>query len=443
MSEPSRTGARFTLVTSAHVCNNPRLVKEADALHAAGYRVRVVAMDVDRAARANDDLLMTQRPWPLRRVAAVRSGAAHGWLRWALSSLVQRFAWRVARAGWRNPTWVDRAYSRYVGALAAAASEEAADVVVAHNLEALPAAARASTRLAARLVFDIEDFHSGDVPQPERNQALVALLRDAESRYLPQCDALLASAQGIADEIVRRYDVRPPTVVLNAFPLADRSNSATDRLGARRESPSLYWYSQTIGPGRGLEEAIAGLGFSRTSAHLYLRGRVSDAYRKELTRLADASGVQAQLHFLAPAPADDMVALAAEHDIGLALEQPDTRNRQLCVTNKILTYLAAGIAVIATDTQGQREVMAGATGAGRLYPAGDAQAFARALSSLLESADALDTAHAASSAAAVRRYSWERERGVLIDALRRVAEQGTAAASFREPTGVKAREYAR
>ncbi len=38
---------RICLVTSAHVSYNPRLLKEADALHQTGYAVRVVAMELE------------------------------------------------------------------------------------------------------------------------------------------------------------------------------------------------------------------------------------------------------------------------------------------------------------------------------------------------------------------------------------------------------------
>jgi len=51
---------------------------------------------------------------------------------------------------------------------------------------------------------------------------------------------------------------------------------------------------------------------------------------------------------------DDLLSRIAEHDIGFAGEMPHCRSRDLTVTNKILQYLLAGLAVVASGTAGQR-----------------------------------------------------------------------------------------
>src|SRR2546422_9615422 len=49
---------------------------------------------------------------------------------------------------------------------------------------------------------------------------------------------------------------------------------------------------------------------------------------------------------------DSLVRLAAEYDVGLALEVPISENRIICMndlcTNKVFTYLMAGLAVAAS-----------------------------------------------------------------------------------------------
>jgi glycosyltransferase involved in cell wall biosynthesis len=110
----------------------------------------------------------------------------------------------------------------------------------------------------------------------------------------------------------------------------------------------------------------------------------------------------------------DLVPRAAEHDIGLALEQPVNRNRDLCATNKIFTYLLAGLAVAATDTTGQRWVMNAAPGAGFVYRPGDAAGLAAGLRQLLETPGALTAARAAAREAADRRFHFEAEAPGLV-----------------------------
>jgi hypothetical protein len=116
---------------------------------------------------------------------------------------------------------------------------------------------------------------------------------------------------------------------------------------------------------------------------------------------------------------DQLLPCIAEHDIGFAGEQPDCRSRDLTVTNKILHYLLAGLAVVASDTKGQREVAAQASGAVFLYPAGDIRALAATLDRLLGSPEALAQAKAAALAAAHDIFCWEHQERVLLDAIER------------------------
>jgi hypothetical protein len=51
-------------------------------------------------------------------------------------------------------------------------------------------------------------------------------------------------------------------------------------------------------------------------------------------------------------------------------EQGHTRNRNICVTNKLFTYLLAGVPFVATDTDGQRRVCEDLPEATRSVPSG-------------------------------------------------------------------------
>ena len=60
----------------------------------------------------------------------------------------------------------------------------------------------------------------------------------------------------------------------------------------------------------------------------------------------------------------------ADHHVGLALETGGTPNLALTVSNKICHYLQCGLAVAATNTVGQREVMSQVEHAGVMVPVG-------------------------------------------------------------------------
>ena len=112
-------------------------------------------------------------------------------------------------------------------------------------------------------------------------------------------------------------------------------------------------------------------------------------------------------------PNGELLSRISEHDIGLATEIPLIRNKDLTVSNKILHYLVAGLAVIATNTAGQREVAAQAPGAVFLYTSGNAAELASLLDGFLSSKDALFTAKRCSLVAAQRTFCWEHQEKIL------------------------------
>ncbi len=397
---------RVCLVTGGNVSTNPRLVSAADALHAAGHHVRVVAVDAlpDNAAR--DRAVMAHRAWRLDRVN-LRHGTLLGALNRATGAFLQAMSRRAYGAGVVRPRVVDRMISRYIGVLTEAAAAEPADVVIGYTFGALPAAVRASERLGAIAGFDIEDLHAGELPDEPHHAAAQRAVVDLESRYLPRCRTLTAASEGIADAVAAAYSVPRPLVVLNTFPLAERPAEPISHRGP----PSLYWYSAVIGTDRGIEDALGAMARLDVPVELHLRGSITPQYQAELQAQAARLGVEGRLFFWPQAPPPELVALAAQHDVGLALELGATRSRRIAVTNKLLVYLLAGLAVAATDIPGQRAILDDAPGAGFLYPPGDTAALAAGLRSLFAN---LAQAKAAARAAGERRFNWEAEAPRLV-----------------------------
>ena len=118
-------------------------------------------------------------------------------------------------------------------------------------------------------------------------------------------------------------------------------------------------------------------------------------------------------------PPDTMIDLCREHDVGLALERPVSRNATLLLSNKALTYLVAGVAVVATRTKGHEALAADLGDHAVWYEPGDVDALARGIERWARDPAALRDAKQAAWSAAVGRWHWEheRERGALLAAV--------------------------
>jgi glycosyltransferase involved in cell wall biosynthesis len=301
-----------------------------------------------------------------------------------------------------------------------AAERIKADLYIAHNIGALPAALGAARRRGAKLGFDAEDFHSGMSPQSEARPAVSLLTERLEKQILPQCNYVTAASPLIADMYASKYAIPKPTTILNVFPLEERPKVHRD--ASESTTLSLYWFSQTIGSGRGLEDVVRAMGMVKEqNIELHLLGDWQPRYKTELTKLATSVGLpRTRIQAYAPVPPSEMVKQAANYDVGLALEQSDSLNRDICLTNKIFTYLLAGNAVIATATSGQQKLIREIGKAGYCYEAGDVEKLAAQLRFWCMNRTALVSARQCAWSYGTDKFNWDLEKSKFLHVVKNV-----------------------
>jgi glycosyltransferase involved in cell wall biosynthesis len=407
--------ARVTIVTSGHPSSCPRMLKSADALAADGYDIRVIATRHEPWATETDRDVASRRSWVADTVDYRRgdSGSTYWWT---------GARYRAARAAVsaigpdRAPlSLVSRAFGRVHSELVRAIVADPGDLIYGGTTGALAAVAEAATQSGTPYALDLEDFHSGETAGADA-PLVDALAMRVEHAVLPGALFVTSASEAIAGAY-RNRDGLESTVIHNTFALPSRSPDE-GRLDPARLR--IYWFSQTIGPGRGLEDAILALGRAGAVAHLALRGRPHAGYLETITALAAAHAPGVEVAHLPPGPPDAMVDLARGYDIGLALEQMSPLGRQLCLTNKVFTYILAGAAVVITDTPGQRALAADLGRGAALVPPGDVEALAGAFARWAGDPAALDCARRTAWQAAARRWHWEHEaeRGALLALVR-------------------------
>lgn len=403
----SLAGKRICVITPGAIGSNPRVVKEADALESAGCQVTVIATRTLDRVDARDDTLMRRIRWDVQRID-LRSRRG-----WRLRRVPQVAA-RTVYSALGLESVANMAFSPFTQALHGVASKIAADLYMAHYPAALPVAAAAARRHGARYAYDAEDFHLGDWPETPVYEIERRLVRAIESRYLPGAAYVTAASPGIADAYAQAYDIKRPTVVLNVFPLAQAPAAATAK-GSAEPGPSIYWFSQTVGPDRGLECAVQAISLARTAPHLYLRGTPAAGYVERLAGLAEDVGAAGRVHLLGPAAPDDMERLAATYDVGLVSETAHTGARQTCLTNKLFSFLLAGTPPLLSDTPAHRVFAPDAGLSDLIYPRENAAALAGLIDKLLGDPVRLAETRSRCARLARQRYNWDRESGTLIE----------------------------
>ena len=396
---------KICLVSPGHIASNPRLVKEANSLVNAGYDVRVVAGDTAPFVRPLDQSLLSSVTWTCDLVG-LGTRPVYMWRK-----LKQKLARAAFQFGLKNIHIAMWAHSPMSDSLAQVAIAQPADLYIAHCLAALPAVVIAAQRHNAKLGFDAEDFHVGELAEISDNKLEIAIRDYIERTLLPSCDYLTAASPMIASAYRKRYEVEIEPI-LNVFPLSE-APIKIEKIN-RKERFSLYWFSQTIGANRGREPIIYAMGQMKTPVDLYLRGMPTVGYTDVLTQLAHQVGVSDRIHLLPSAPPSDMARLASDYDIGLSIEPGRDTNNKICLGNKIFTYLLAGLPVIMSKTPAQQELSLQLAEAAILIDIDDPNAIALTLDTFFSNLSNIETSRTVAWELSRRVYNWDMEKNKFL-----------------------------
>jgi hypothetical protein len=374
----------IAILTQSHLCRNPRVVKEAVALSNAGYQVSV------NTVWSSSDLLQQDKK--------LISG----------TSIVYQPFVNIA-ADMVSP--LQRHFLRK-------SKSVQADLIIGH----LEMGVFCGAELAAsgkKVGFDMEDWYSEDLLPDARRTRPVQLLKRAEAKAFKHGCYTTTTSEVLASELQKAFGGKTSGVIYNVFPAKELEMLDGKKLDRKDHSrPSLYWFSQVTGPGRGLEFLIDAIRFVQKPIQLHLRGMVSEGYKKELiAKFPFDKGHWLFFHDLVP-PAQ-LLSRMAEHDIGFALEERAPLSRDLTITNKILHYLLGGLATIGTPTLGQQEAQRKVPAAIKLLPENASrEGLARVIQELVSDDASLLQARKKARQAALETFCWEKQEPVFLDIVR-------------------------
>jgi glycosyltransferase involved in cell wall biosynthesis len=400
---------RICILTQSHLCRNPRVVKEANALADAGHDVTILTTFSDATLLEEDLKLIDTARIKLKGIVNIIPGQTSKLYR-LKERIKRRLAGEfIARLGWENVYALGYDYRANLKA----AFREDADLYTCHQ-EISTVIGCKLMKHGRKVAFDFEDWYSHDLlPAANRTRPL-KLLEKYERYALKHAPLVYTTSNSMAVAMAEFFGSAVPKVLHNVFPLAERKlldGAFKDRKDTER--PSIHWYSQTIGPGRGLEFLAESLHLVDVPVDLHLRGNLFGDFGEQLrNKFPHEKGHRIFFHELVPH--NELLSRIAEHDIGLATEEytPDSRN--LTITNKILQYLLAGIAVVASDTSGQKEVAEAAPDAVALFKNKNKESFVAALNSFLKNPDKLKQAKTKALQYAENRFCWERQKHKLV-----------------------------
>jgi glycosyltransferase involved in cell wall biosynthesis len=399
---------KICLITPGSIASNPRLVKEAQALIQAGYKVHLIFTQyLDFIADFDADILKNNPQWAYDILD--RTGKNK---KLRLPNMVAIACHKICRmlllSGKKSDFILTRAINRYFSWQLQKAVKTKADLYIAHNLAALPVAVSAAKKNKAKCGFDMEDFHRNETADDPNNPD-VKLKIFLEEKYIPQTNYITSSSLPITGLYQKIFPFRKIVTVLNVFPIIKEVQSP---IAKTDKTLKLFWFSQTIGLNRGLQDALSALKILENEPielHLlgFLGDKTSIGFDKIITYLKFKK--KPNIFFYKQINPDQLPIFAAQFDVGLALEPGFCINNNAALSNKIFTYLQSGLAIAASDTTAQKQFLNQNPTLGFCYEKGNGQQLATILKRFFTKPDLLQETKLAAFQAARNNLNWETE----------------------------------
>lgn len=386
------------LITPGHISTNPRLVKEASALSLAGFKVHIIFTQYVATQVRHDEFILNANPAWTYDVLNWSATSPLSKLNRLLSKFTFSFSTNICVKINRNFRWQLKK-----------AIANKADLYIAHNLGALPIAVQAAQKNSTIAGFDAEDFHRNEVSDDIGN-ADVILKTTIEDLYIPQVKHFTAASPLIAERYASLYH-KNCTSILNVF---SKEALASEIADDNKEPLKLFWFSQTIGPNRGLEAIVKAVNLTGIKMHLHLLGQLTYGYDLAIQAIARPRVCLIKFHdTVAPG---DVFKLAKTFDVGLASEPSEPLNRNICLTNKLFTYIQSGLAMALSNTDAQTNFIKTYPTAGQLYT--NENQLSAILTAYHHDRDSLKKAKQNNYQLGMQKFNWETESTKFISAVK-------------------------
>lgn len=390
---------KVVIVTTSQLSINPRVVKEANAISHAGFEVVVLYCFKSEWALQNDKLITSEVKWNSELI-----GGTPLTLQYQLSRLRRKLCEKFGAAPNLRKYIVAQSYS----SLLQEAINQKGDLYIGHNIGALPVVAQAALATKAIYAFDAEDYHSCE---HEGKSLYNKISFSLEKIYLPGAAYISVSSPLIAEAYSHLNS--NSIVIHNAFSL--KYQGAFQSLKVNKPI-KLFWFSQTIGLDRGLNDLFDAIQpIAEVPIEIGLLGSCTQSFKDNFSKLNLSPNHKVEFYTLRSE--QELIELAAQYHIGLALERTTPYNRNICLTNKIFVYLISGLAIIASETLAQRRFIEENPGIGFTYSIQKKERLTEIIKSYYTDICLLNLHRKNAYSLAAKLQNWEQEKVKLTNYL--------------------------
>ena len=347
------------------VSHDRRVLKEADALQAAGWSVTIHGIR-QRQSKAplreprSSGVVIIRHPQTVFPATPPAWNAAWGLLLKPLFALQFIFTAFPALVGIRVARQVRSAFALWAWSASASRAATQAEILHAHDLSGGLPALFASDASGATLVYDshevfLESGHWARAPRFVRH----LLATKIERPLLARASALITVNPSVEQVLEERYELpERRAVVYNCVePLenATRPRELREAIGVGDDTP-IALYHGVFSTVRGLRQIIdAAVDPRLANIHIVFLGY--GPMEAELRTLAARPDFASRVHVLHAVPPEVLDRWVAGADVGLMPNQHETLNEYVSTPNKLFESIGVGTPVVSSDFPERRRIV--------------------------------------------------------------------------------------
>lgn len=332
------------IVSFTGVSNEPRVIRQAEALLSSGWRVLV--MGYEGHTQRNPEWHFAKLPsktdyTPFERILLRLQRVSTRYL----CSIPLGKYWRRKLAYLHHrsiPEW--RIYTRQSLEFAKLNPGLRADLVLGHDFHSCEVSYGLARHFDAKFSVDCHEYARGQYAHdPAWVKYTKPYICGMHDYYLTKAEGITTVCDGIAELLNNEESLKQPVSVVRSvsFYNAQQYRPVGDRIKVLYHGDVSYI--------RGLHKAIKSMPLWREEFDLIIRGNGDPDYLKYLTGLAADLGLKDRITIEPPVSFDQIIPRANEADIGYFVHKDVSPQKRFVLPNKFFEYVMAGLAICVSD----------------------------------------------------------------------------------------------
>ena len=226
------------------------------------------------------------------------------------------------------------------------------DIIHCNDLETLPIGVIIK-RFFNKKVKIVYDAHEYETERHNIRGIRKTLVKNLEKYLIGYADAVMTVSDSIANEYVRLYGIKKPSLVLNtpSFKVIEKGNIFRETFGISVES-TIFLYQGALNLGRGIELILDTFkSLPKDNVVVFMGYGTLEPIIKE------AMDKHNNIYFHKAVPPNRVLAYTSSADFGLSLIEDSCLSYRYCLPNKMFEYIMVGIPVIVSNLPEMRKIV--------------------------------------------------------------------------------------